>query len=63
MLSPEKLDVDMNDRNMLSKMSKIQEELMLRPATEDEDPKLTDLRQRFREAFLEADELGVFEAN
>ena len=61
MLRPEKLDVDMNDMSMLSKMSKIQEELMLRTPTEDEDPILTDMRRRFRDAFLEADDFGVFQ--
>ena len=45
---------------MIGEMAKQQEELMLRQAREDDHPMVKELRRRFRDFFLEADELGVF---
>lgn len=60
--SPEKIEAKEGSLDMLGEMIKQAEELLLRPGTEGEHPNLTGMKRRFREAIIEFDELGVFNA-
>ena len=58
--SPEKIQAKDGSFDMLGDMIRQAEELLLRPETEDEHPSLREMKRRFRDAFLEFEELGVF---
>ena len=60
-LNPDTVDVDFHNAKMMSTLTKVLEDVLLKPTSDNEvHPMKAELKRRYRDAFLEADELGAF---